>query len=98
VIEFPSYAAAIDCWHSPDYQAAIRIREPASTADVVIVEGYDGRSRLIGAAVRDRSDADEDRAPLRERLLEIPYDVPRPVWYGRIACSPSSRSGRRASC
>ena len=42
VIEFPSYAAALECWHSPDYQAAIRIRAPASTADVVIVEGYDG--------------------------------------------------------
>jgi len=42
VIEFPSYAAAVDCWHAPDYQAAIRIREPISTADVVIVEGYDG--------------------------------------------------------
>ena len=42
VIEFPSYAAAVECWHSPDYQAAIKIREPVSTADVVIVEGCDG--------------------------------------------------------
>ena len=42
VIEFPSYQAAVDCWHSPEYQAAMRIREPVSTADVVIVEGYDG--------------------------------------------------------
>jgi uncharacterized protein (DUF1330 family) len=42
VIEFPSYAAAVDCWHSPDYQAAMKIREPVSTADVVIVEGYEG--------------------------------------------------------
>jgi len=42
VIEFPSYAAAVECWHSPDYQAAMKIREPVSTADVVIVEGYDG--------------------------------------------------------
>jgi uncharacterized protein (DUF1330 family) len=42
VIEFPSYQAAVDCWHSPDYQAAIRLREPVSTADLVIVEGYDG--------------------------------------------------------
>jgi uncharacterized protein (DUF1330 family) len=42
VIEFPSYQAAVNCWHSPEYQAAFRIREPASTADLVIVEGYEG--------------------------------------------------------
>jgi len=42
VIEFPSYQAAVDCWHSPEYQAALRIRQPVSTADLVIVEGYDG--------------------------------------------------------
>lgn len=42
VIEFPSYEAAVGCWHSPDYQAALRIREAVSTADLVIVEGYDG--------------------------------------------------------
>ena len=42
LIEFPSHAAAVDCWHSPDYQAAMKIREPVSSADVVIVEGYDG--------------------------------------------------------
>ena len=42
VIEFPSYQAALDCWHSPAYQAALRIRQPVSTGDVVIVEGYDG--------------------------------------------------------
>lgn len=42
VIEFPSYSAAVDCWHSPEYQAALRIRQPVSTADLVIVEGYDG--------------------------------------------------------
>ena len=42
VIEFPSYEAAVECWHSPDYQAALKIRQPVSTADLVIVEGYDG--------------------------------------------------------
>ena len=42
VIEFPSYEAAVECWHSPEYQAALKIREPVSTADLVIVEGYDG--------------------------------------------------------
>jgi len=42
VIEFPSYQAALDCWHSPEYQAAIKLRAAVSTIDLVIVEGYDG--------------------------------------------------------
>ena len=42
VIEFPSYQAALDCWHSPEYQAAIKLRVSASTIDLVIIEGYDG--------------------------------------------------------
>jgi uncharacterized protein (DUF1330 family) len=42
VIEFPSYQAALDCWNSPEYQAAIKLRAPVSSIDLVIVEGYDG--------------------------------------------------------
>jgi uncharacterized protein (DUF1330 family) len=42
VIEFPSYQAAVDCWKSPEYQQAIRLRQPVSTADLIIIEGYDG--------------------------------------------------------
>jgi uncharacterized protein (DUF1330 family) len=42
VIEFPSFDAAVACWHSPGYQAALKIRQPISTADLVIVEGYEG--------------------------------------------------------
>lgn len=42
VIEFPSYEAAVECWHSAAYQAALKIRQPVSTADLVIVEGYEG--------------------------------------------------------
>lgn len=42
VIEFPSYTAAVECWHSPEYQAVLKIRQPVSTADLVIIEGYDG--------------------------------------------------------
>ena len=43
VIEFPSYQAAIDCWQSPEYQQAMKLRLPVSTGDLVIIEGYDGR-------------------------------------------------------
>lgn len=42
VVEFPSYQIAVDCWNSPEYQAALKIRLPASTMDLVIIEGYDG--------------------------------------------------------
>ena len=42
VIEFPSYQAALECWNSPDYQDAVKLRLPVSTVDIVIVEGYDG--------------------------------------------------------
>ncbi len=42
VIEFPSYQAALDCYRSPAYQAAIQLRAPVSSADFVIIEGYDG--------------------------------------------------------
>lgn len=42
VIEFPSYQAALNCYKSPEYQAAISLRVGASQGDVVVVEGYDG--------------------------------------------------------
>lgn len=42
VIEFPTYQAALDCWRSPEYQRAAGLRQPVSTIDLVIVEGYDG--------------------------------------------------------
>jgi uncharacterized protein (DUF1330 family) len=42
VIEFPSYEAAVDCWKSPEYQQALKLRQPVSTADLVIIEGYEG--------------------------------------------------------
>lgn len=42
VIEFPSYEAALACYHSEGYQAAKALRDPVSTGDIVIVEGYDG--------------------------------------------------------
>ena len=42
VIEFPSYQAALDCWHSPEYQQVLKLRQPVSTIDLIIIEGYDG--------------------------------------------------------
>jgi uncharacterized protein (DUF1330 family) len=42
VIEFPTYQAALDCWNSPEYKAALAIRAPISEGDMVIVEGYEG--------------------------------------------------------
>lgn len=42
VIEFPSYQAALDCYNSPEYQANIQVRKPHSTAEIIVIEGYDG--------------------------------------------------------
>lgn len=42
IIEFPSYQAAIDCYHSPEYQAAALLRKDAAEAEFIIIEGYEG--------------------------------------------------------
>lgn len=42
VIEFPTYQAAMDCWKSSEYQQALKLRQPVSTADLIIIEGYEG--------------------------------------------------------
>ena len=42
VIEFDSYATAMACHESPEYQAAAKIRDKYSVADVVVIEGYTG--------------------------------------------------------
>ena len=39
VIEFPSLQSAIDCYNSPEYQAAKAHRKGAGVAEVVLVEG-----------------------------------------------------------
>ncbi len=39
VIEFDSYQTALDCFQSPEYQAALKLRQAYSTAHFVIVEG-----------------------------------------------------------
>ena len=44
VIEFPSYETALACYHSPEYQANITVRQPHLIADLIIIEGYEARS------------------------------------------------------
>ncbi|MCC6206225.1 MAG: DUF1330 domain-containing protein [Hyphomicrobiales bacterium] len=39
VIEFDSYQTALDCFHSPEYQAALKLRKTYSTAHFAVVEG-----------------------------------------------------------
>ena len=40
VLEFDSYATALACYNSPEYQAAAKIRDKYSVADLVVIEGY----------------------------------------------------------
>ena len=40
ILEFESYATALSCYASPEYQAAAKIRDTCSAADVVVVEGW----------------------------------------------------------
>jgi uncharacterized protein (DUF1330 family) len=42
VIEFPSYEQALACYRSPEYQANLKIRQPHSAIDIIIIGGYDG--------------------------------------------------------
>ena len=42
VIEFPGLCDCARLLRSPEYQANIKVRQPHSIADLVIIEGYDG--------------------------------------------------------
>jgi uncharacterized protein (DUF1330 family) len=42
LIEFKSYDNAIAFYHSPEYEAAQKKRTGGLTADMVIIDGYDG--------------------------------------------------------
>lgn len=39
IIEFPSYQAALDCWHSTEYREAKTFRSGAADLDIVLIEG-----------------------------------------------------------
>lgn len=39
IIEFESLAAAKDCYNSPEYQAAKKIRQTVADGEIVLVEG-----------------------------------------------------------
>jgi uncharacterized protein (DUF1330 family) len=41
VLEFPSYRAALDCYRSGDYQAAVALRKAKAEFDLFIIEGCD---------------------------------------------------------
>ena len=42
VLEFKDYATALACHDSPEYRHAAALRDAASDADLIVVEGYDG--------------------------------------------------------
>jgi uncharacterized protein (DUF1330 family) len=42
VVEFPSYAAALDCYGSAEYREAMKLRAGRSLWDMAITEGYEG--------------------------------------------------------
>jgi len=42
VIEFPDYEAAVACYESPEYRAAMKFREGHARANLAIVEGWEG--------------------------------------------------------
>jgi uncharacterized protein (DUF1330 family) len=42
VIEFESYAQALACYDSPEYQNAMQHLKDAGPTDLVIIEGYEG--------------------------------------------------------
>ena len=42
VLEFKDYATALACYRSPEYKKAMALREGASVADLIVIEGYDG--------------------------------------------------------
>src|SRR6476659_9830438 len=59
VIEFPDYAAALECYRSPEYAKAMALRRGKSVMDLAIVEGYD-----CGFRLKPATDSDAIRPPI----------------------------------
>ena len=43
VLEFPTFDAALECYHSPEYAKAMKLRAGNSIMDLAIVPGYEGK-------------------------------------------------------
>jgi uncharacterized protein (DUF1330 family) len=41
VLEFKDYETAVACYHSPEYAAAMALREGRAEANLIIIEGLD---------------------------------------------------------
>ena len=41
VIEFESYEQALACYHSPEYQEAIKFRDKGCKVDILVIEGFE---------------------------------------------------------
>lgn len=39
IIEFPSLQDALDCYNSPEYQAAVKIRQEVADGEILLIEG-----------------------------------------------------------
>jgi uncharacterized protein (DUF1330 family) len=42
ILEFKDYETALACYRSPEYQRLVALRAPHSSADIIVIEGYDG--------------------------------------------------------
>jgi uncharacterized protein (DUF1330 family) len=42
VLEFPTYEAALDCYESPEYQAAKKFLDQVGEVDLIIMPEYEG--------------------------------------------------------
>ncbi|KAB1075235.1 DUF1330 domain-containing protein [Methylobacterium planeticum] len=59
VIEFPTYADALACWHSDAYQAARAKQKGGAETDLIVIEGYDGPQPSEGAPPQPANPASE---------------------------------------
>ena len=55
VIEFPSYKAAVDCWHSPEYQKILHLRVNNVISDLILVDGVGADFTVTGFAQQVRA-------------------------------------------